>query len=363
MSNKVKYLQSKRLRSGQVKWCFNPPQYLKDAIGAVYEQYEDKNAAVMRCVEAEGLYQSYRASKNKENLKIDPASVSGLIDLYKSTKAWKDLKPNSHRTYNQLFNGVLWRRIGNHRSALGSMSASSVSNIDVELLYQQLSEDVSEHRARHTIKVLKRVWNVGEKLGRVRGNPFRSIELGQEEVSDVIWKQSQVKRFIDTADEMGYWSIGTLALLCYDLCQRPGDMRQLRWDNFDGEMFEFRQEKTGTKIEIEGRDGLIKRLMKRRNSGGPDDCIVIYEATGKPYDRRMYNKVAAKVRAQAMLPSKLTLKCLRHTGATELGEADATEDQIAAMTGHKSRQMLNIYVKKTRRMASAAQSKRSEMFG
>ena len=161
---------------------------------------------------------------------------------------------------------------------------------------------------------------------------------------------------------MGYWSIGTLALLCYDLCQRPGDMRQLKWGDFDGQTFEFRQEKTGTKIEVDGRPTLIARLMKRRNDGGPDDCIVRYEATGKPYDNRMYNKIAAKVRHEAMLPSKLTLKCLRHTGATELGEDSATEDQIAAVTGHKSRQMLNIYVKKTKRMAEQAQQKRQERF-
>jgi len=360
MANKVKYLQTKRLRSGQVKWAFNPPAYLQEAIGAVYEQYNDKSDAVMRCLEADRLFQAYRASKKPEQL--DPSSVSALINTYKGTKSWIDLKPNSHRTYEQLLNGVLWRRIGKHKHSFGNMQANNVSNMDVEHLYQQLSLDVSVHRARHTVKVLKRIWNVGENLGKVRGNPFRTIELGSEEVSDVIWKSSQIKRFIDTADEMGYWSIGTLALLCYDLCQRPGDMRQLKWGDFDGQTFEFRQEKTGTKIEVDGRPTLIARLMKRRNDGGPDDCIVRYESTGKPYDNRMYNKIAAKVRNEAMLPSKLTLKCLRHTGATELGEDSATEDQIAAVTGHKSRQMLNIYVKKTKRMAEQAQQKRQERF-
>jgi integrase len=72
----------------------------------------------------------------------------------------------------------------------------------------------------------------------------------------------------------------------------------------------------------------------------------------------MYNKKAVEIRQRAMLPSKLTMKCLRHSGATELGEADATEDQIASVTGHKSRQMLNIYVKKTKRLAETAQNKR-----
>lgn len=356
MANKVKYLQRKTLQGGQVKWAFNPPKYLKDAIGARYEQYTSKTDAIMRCVEAESLYEDCRASKT--TTQIDSASVSGIMDWYKTTKAWSDLKPNSHRTYEQLLNGVLWRRIGKRRGAFGVMKARNLNNQDAEHLYQQLASDVSVHRARHTIKVLKRIWNVAEKMSKVRGNPWRSLELGSEAVSDVIWRESQVMRFIETADEMGLWSMGTLALLCYDLCQRPGDMRQLTWDALDGDSFEFHQEKTGTKIELDGSPRLIGRLMGKRNSGGPDDCIVRYEATGRPYDNRMYNKKAVEIRQRAMLPSKLTMKCLRHSGATELGEADATEDQIASVTGHKSRQMLNIYVKKTKRLAETAQNKR-----
>lgn len=59
-----------------------------------------------------------------------------------------------------------------------------------------------------------------------------------------------------------------------------------------------------------------------------------------------------------MLPDKLKMKFLRHSGATVLGENGATEDQISAVTGHKSRTMLNIYVKKTKRLASSAQQLR-----
>lgn len=356
MANKVKYLQRKQLQSGQVKWAFNPPQYLKDAIGARYEQYISKTDAIMRCVEAEKLYEASRDSKSPNQ--IDSASVAGIVEWFKTTKAWSDLKPNSHRTYEQLFSGCLWRRIGKHRLAFGSMQATDITNMDVEHMYQQLKLDVSVHRARHTIKLLKRVWNVSEKMDKVRGNPWRSLELGKEKVSDTIWRPSQVMRFIDTADEMGLWSMGTLALLCYDLCQRPGDMRQLTWGHLDGDCFEFRQEKTDTKIELDGSPRLLKRLMSKRNSGGPDDTIVSYERTGRAYDNRMYNKKRVEIQKKAMLPSKLTMKCLRHSGATELGEADATEDQIASVTGHKSRQMLNIYVKKTKRLAETAQNKR-----
>ena len=37
---------------------------------------------------------------------------------------------------------------------------------------------------------------------------------------------------MDAADEMGYPSTGTLALLCFDLCERPSDMLDLTWHNY-----------------------------------------------------------------------------------------------------------------------------------
>ena len=86
--------------------------------------------------------------------------------------------------------------------------------------------------------------------------------------------------------------------------------------------------------------------------------FIQYEKTNKGYDNRKYNEIAAKIRKQCMLPDKLKMKFLRHSGATVLGENGATEDQISAVTGHKSRQMLNIYVKKTKRLASSAQQLR-----
>jgi integrase len=157
---------------------------------------------------------------------------------------------------------------------------------------------------------------------------------------------------------MGYTSMGTLAMLCYDLCQRPGDMRQLTWEQFDGECFDFYQEKTRVKIEIDASPRLIKRLVPLHNRHGQHETIVQYEKTNKGYDNRKYNFIASKIRKQCMLPEKLKMKFLRHSGATVLGENGATEDQISAVTGHKSRQMLNIYVKKTKRLASSAQSLR-----
>jgi integrase len=96
-----------------------------------------------------------------------------------------------------------------------------------------------------------------------------------------------------------------------------------------------------------------------RTNRNIDDAIVIYERTGRPYSGRLYRKKAAAVRELAGLPDILKVSDLRRSGATLLGASSCSEDEIRAVTGHKSRQILSTYVKPDLRMAAAAQRKRS----
>lgn len=357
MANKVKYLQEIRLRCGTVKWAFNPPLYLKERISAEFEQYDNRADAIQRCVEMDQLHQAWKRNETQQ-VRVNSATVLGMVGFYKTTDAWDRLSVNSKRTYNQLLNGILNVSLGRSSGLFVDMIASNVREEHVQRLFALLRDEISAHRARHTTKLLKRIWNVCERHQKLRGNPFKVIELETDAVCDVVWSPRQVDRFINAADDMGFWSLGTLAMLCYDLCQRPGDMRQLTWDNFDGEYFTFHQEKTGTKIEIEASPRLIKRIVPRHNQYSGEDTIVLYEKTDRPYDNRKYNEIAQMVRKSCLLPDRLKMKFLRHSGATELAEMGATEDMIASVTGHKSRQMLNIYVKKTKKLASKAQQMR-----
>jgi integrase len=352
MANNVKYLRHIKATK---KWAFSPTPAVKEALEVGFEQYETLQDAAFRCAEVEKLYEEWKLDQQRE-VKVNSATVLGMIGYYKTTDRWRRLSDNSHRTYNQLIHCLSGISLGKER--FFNMMASNVRKDYAQKLYAYIQENYSQHRARHSIKFLKLVWNVCEENDKLRGNPWKAISLDSDPICDVIWKDRQVDRFIEGADELGFWSLGTMAMLCYDLCQRPGDMRQLTWDNFDGEFFTFHQEKTGTKIEVEASPRLIKRIVPRHNQYTGEDTIVLYENTERPYDSRKYNEIAAQIRKHTMLPDRLKMKFLRHSGATQLGENNATEDEIAAVTGHKSRAMLNIYVKKTRKLASSAQAKR-----
>jgi len=354
---KVKYVEKRARSAGQVVWVVNPPPHLKDNIQAEYKQFDALSEANDYAQEMLDVYADYKRGV-KRQIKAADDAVDGLINYYKSTNDYQKLSKNSKRFYNTMIKEG--RRISfNNGTIFGEMKSSNVTPEHADKLYLKLQQLKSQHRATHVCKVLRKIWFMGMRAGRVKSNPFQRMNLKGLKPREVLWQPEQADLFIETADKMGMSSIGTLALLCYDLCQRPGDMRNLTWSSFNGGSIEFRQEKTNTLVEIPASPRLSRRLDALRPSGSsPDSHIVICEATGKPFDRRLYSKWAAKVRLAAGLPSDLQIRDFRRTGATEMAEAGCTEDELRSVTGHQSRDVLSIYVRPTIKLAAAGVNKR-----
>lgn len=353
--NNIKFVQRRIRTDGSVIWAFNPPAYVRELVQVSYAQFDHRIDAENYAKEVYVLFQDAKRRQKKE-VYVVTGTVKGLVASYKRTNAWGSLSDNTKRTYNQLLSACYDIRLGQSNVSFGDMMASNVSSMHSEALYTYLKMNVSEHRANHTVKVLRRVWMVCQKKSLVRANPFTQMGLRKLPERVVLWEPEQVDKFIQTADDMGLWSIGTLALLCYHLCQRPGDMRQLLWANFDGQVFDFVQEKTKQHVTIPASPALIDRLNGCERSKA--DTILFYEATERPYDRYMIYKVAARVRKAAGLPDGLQMRDLRRTGATEMAEAGCTEDELRSVTGHQSRGVLNTYVRPTKKLAAGGMSKR-----
>ncbi|MGH6968691.1 MAG: hypothetical protein ACREEL_13615 [Stellaceae bacterium] len=81
------------------------------------------------------------------------------------------------------------------------------------------------------------------------------------------------------------------------------------------------------------------------------------EATGRPYEDYELSKAAAEIREVAGLPSHLLLMDLRRTCISALGDLGATEDELISVSGHRDRQMPNVYSLTSYRRALAAMSR------
>lgn len=354
---RVKYVSKRDRKNGGIIWVFNPPETIKAVVhGAEYQQFDTKHAADQHAMTVLDAYDDYKRTQSG-TVHIIPDTVNGLIAYYKTTPAYAKLKPNSKRSYILMINTASKFVMDGSNTPFGSLKVSTVTPSHADNLYTQIARDFSKHRATHVCKVLRKVFFAGQRAGKARNNPFSRMSLSNLPDRTVMWEKSDVNRFIAAADKLGMHSVGTLALLGYHLCQRPGDMRQLKWSNISSDGFvSFVQEKTGTMIDVPMSGELKHRIERYRASDS--DYVVVCETTGKPFDRRLYSKWAQKVRLAAGLPNELKLSDLRRTGATEMAEAGCTEDELRSVTGHQSRDILKIYVRPTKRMASSGINKR-----
>ena len=354
---KIKYLETRERANGKVVFAVSPPKYVQEALGVGYEQYDNKKDAMNRAIEVADAFQQHKKGK-KVGLTIKQDTVQGLVSFYQSTNEWSKLKDNTKALYTLMIRTALETRIGESKILFKDYLARTITPTHSDKIYEIITKDISRHRAVHTVKVLRKIWFVGRRHSKVQANPFEKMGLKGLESRTVLWTPEQVQTFIGAADKVGKQSLGTMALLCYDLCQRPGDMRQLRWSNFDGTSFRFIQEKTNTEVNIPGSPRLIKRINEIPTNRNKDEPIVVCESTSKGYDRRLYSKHASTIRNQAGLPKELKISDLRRTGATEMAESGCTEDELRSVTGHQSRDVLSIYVRPTDKLAEKGIEKR-----
>jgi len=348
---KVKHMRTYKLADGTTKYAFDPSATLRAKLGYTFVPATDYKAAINMCIEADRAFQEYKKT-GKANLLPATISLTSLVDAYYSSSRFGSLGESSKRTYKSIIDKVA--------SLTDFHNISLVKVKDAEALYSMLLKSISISYANSCVNVMSTVWEAGIYLELVSRNPFGDIRLKQAPERDISWSEDQVTQFINTADANGIPSIGTLALMAYELCQRPIDCRNFCWSRYVNGTFFITQAKTGAEVQIPATPALAERIaaIAATSNCNPDDVIAPYEKTGNAYSERLYRKKAELIRSLAGLPNELKLADLRRSGATLLGNSGCTEDEIRSITGHKSRQVVSRYVLPTNTMAQSAQRKR-----
>ena len=348
----VKHYKEITLKSGRIVYGFNPSATLRKKLGYKWEPYSTADEARARALNAAAAFAEFQRTGHLPQT-VDAYKVNGLIDAYKRTRRWRSIAQveNSKKAYEQSLRAI--------RSMIGDTPVHTITPLWAEEFYERLCIERSVSGANAIMKMLGILWANAGILKLVTDNPFSKVGLETVPSRDVAWTDSQIHTFISVADANGLSSIGTIALMAFDLCQRPGDCRQMLWRHYTDGVFSFSQEKTKTPVHIPATVPLAKRLDDILSNRNPDHAIALYEGTGAAYSARLFRKKAQAVREIAGLPEHLKISDLRRTGATLLGASSCSEDEIRAVTGHQSRQILSVYVKPDLRMAATAQHKRS----
>jgi len=200
------------------------------------------------------------------------------------------------------------------------------------------------------------------------------ISLKAEKKS--IWEPEDIRTFVNTADAMGYYSMGTAVLLNEWMGQRAGDIITMTMGAYrDGNIY-ITQSKTGAQVAlpidiVATLKARIESQIKENKARTISGTHLIQQHTGQPFKSDWFSHLFGKIRKKALEDmdekrtqhfKKLIFQSLRHTAVTRLAEAGCEIPEIASITGHSftaCQDIVDRYNVRTKKMARNAFIKRS----
>ena len=263
-------------------------------------------------------YQGFLGGKPIPTMKIT-GSLGLLITEFYASRAFRNLKPSSKRTYRAALEPLA--KVHGHRTARITHKQAA-----------KLVADIGEKKpamANLTKRVLQAVYKFAVKNSWVDANPIIGIDAFKGGTHHT-WTEGELQTFEKR------WPVGTRQRLAYTLLlyttQRGGDVtRMSRADIENGELHVI-QEKTGAELYLP-----FVQEIQRALAAYPAKGLTLFgRKNGKPMTRAGLTSFMKTAAAEAGLPAKCVPHGLRKAGMRRMAEAGKTEKQIAAVSGHKS---------------------------
>lgn len=275
---------------------------------------------------------------------------AALIKSFRASSRFLDLKPRTRADYDRVMEYI--------DAKIGGRDVRLITRRDVIA-----ARDANLHRTRfanYIPQVLSVLCEHAIDIGWRSDNPakgVRAIKTPPERSKPHIpWTDAAVKKWRNEAN--------SLPRLIFELgvgtAQRPGDLVDFRWGDFDGENLRLKQNKTGAQLVLPCTEELRAALLEARNSLGaaphPSRHILTLISGHRMQYRRMA-EVFRKERVRLGL-EEFDLHALRYRGVMELAWAGCSDDEIASYSGHSSKDMIRKYAGEARQIMRARQAAR-----
>jgi Phage integrase family. len=206
----------------------------------------------------------------------------------------------------------------------------------------------SPHKANYRLRVLRILMERAIDYGLLPtgGNPAKGVsEVKYAKIERQPWTETLVTDARAVADDR----TRLLFELLLGTGQRIGDVLKMRWSDFDGEAISVRQGKTKARLWIPVPQMLLEVLTRapRRSV-----FILTNQAGTGPWSYRGAHDAVMKLRREIGAEA-FDIHSLRYTATAELARVGLDDDQIMAITGHKTQRMVQLYAGPERQKARA----------
>jgi len=359
----MKYTREYINKDGKKSWTFLPPKDVRDAGVCEAQTFTDGRAfryAYPRLLE---LVEKYRKGEIREGGLSERSKFVHLRNHYFNSDHFKATAPNTQVDYARILSAICGVMVRGR-----PFGHYLISDINVSLcrdLYNTMVKESSIYTANAKATLLSVVLNYGIGLELFHFNPMSKVKKLKHESKTTIWTREEVEQFLEAGyREFDTRNITLLAHMCYEWAQRPKDIRLLTWDafNWDVGFVTITQTKRGAEVYLPLEEPLRAMLQEQHEDWGFQPLVVPHTVPSgsvyKPMTRGQTSIAFHKVRERAGLDIHLKLGAMRATAITEMVEAGVDVTGIKQVSGHKTLQSLNPYVKNTRRGAARALTQR-----
>ena len=376
---------AKRLKSGVVAYYWDAPTWARrngcpvagEALGMDYA------LAKQRCDEV--LNPQFDAWRTHGEVAATqgrplPSSFDWTVAIYKTHPKYKKKPAKTRKSYDLVLSLVSKHALKDGRT-FGSLSLSSITPGVTDRLFEKLKvKGDGGERTRTAVlamKVCQRAWNVAwrDKPGEVPAiNPFAKMDLEYEAKLTRPVSHAELVKFVEAADKEGESSIGTAAMIAFYWLQREEDiLTRLSWAHYRPadapHVARIFHHKTRQLVDLPlfDDDGttLWPDLMERLDATARRGTLIVIRdkldrrrKVHLPWKEDYFRHRVATIRAAAGINPAAKFMGLRHGGNTEGADADLTDAQLRALSGHRTANMTVIYARETMKQRRAGARKR-----
>jgi hypothetical protein len=398
---------AKLLKSGATAYYWDPPTWAKkkgctlgsEALGGDYAR------AKQRCDEIlNPQFDGWLPGNSPAAIVSDRPAVGTfdwMVSIYKALPKYSRRPEKTRKSYDAALRLVSQHKLKDGR-LFGSLSIASIKPATADVLFDRLrivqepvldsegkpiigndGAPVMRTRERTRTAVLAMVccrtawnWSRRDKPEIIpASNPFAGVDLQYKAKPTRPVTHDELLCFVKAADEASDASIGTAAMLAFYWLQRQTDIiGRLSWTQHyrpaeNPNIARIYHHKTGELVEMPlyDEDGTVlwPELMARLDKAARRGTLIVMRdqpdrrrKTYLPWKEDYFRHRVAEIRAAAGIDPDVKFMGLRHGGNTEGADADLTDAQLRALSGHKTASMTILYAKQTMKQRREGARKR-----
>jgi integrase len=312
------YVQAFKDRHGKLRHYYRRPGYSRVALPG------DPGSAEFMAAYATA---HARAPVPKERA-VQPRSINALIQLYYASTEWKNLRESTQRAYRG--------QIDRFREKYGHKGAATIQTMHLDAIFDKMSD--TPEAAVNLRKRLRRVFRIAVRKGWRQDNPIIATEVTRgKRAGFTPWSEDDIAAF------EARWPTGTRERLAMALLlhtgQRRSDVVGMGRQHVSGGRISVKQQKTDARLKIR-----LHPALKREIDAAPVGMTFLLTQFGEPFTGPGFTNWFRDRARDAGLTGR-SPHGLRKAAGRRLAEAGCTPHQIAAILGHASLQMVELYTK------------------